>query len=72
VILPAHDYHNRECDAVDLLPGLVLFKLVIPPLQPGVVGPFNKMNKKLDRYRAHERETFRIGRKYETISNPYR
>jgi hypothetical protein len=23
-----------------LLPGLVLFELVVPPLQPGVVGPY--------------------------------
>jgi hypothetical protein len=32
----------------------------------------DKMNKKLDRYRAYERDTFSIGRKYETNSNPYR
>jgi hypothetical protein len=24
----------------ELLPGLVLFRLVAPPLQPGVVGPY--------------------------------
>jgi hypothetical protein len=32
----------------------------------------DKMNKKLDRYRACERDTFSIGRKYERNSNPYR
>jgi hypothetical protein len=27
-----HDYRNRGCVSVVLLPGLVLFKLVVPPL----------------------------------------
>jgi hypothetical protein len=32
----------------------------------------DKTNKKLNRYRAYEIDTFSIGRKYETNSNPYR
>jgi hypothetical protein len=32
----------------------------------------DKTNKKLDRYRAYERDTFSIGRKYETNLNSYK
>jgi hypothetical protein len=39
-ILPAHDYHNEGKRWCGLLSGLVLFRLVVLPLQPGVVGPY--------------------------------
>jgi hypothetical protein len=38
-ILPAHIYHNEEKRLCGLLLGLVLFRFMAPPLQPGVVGP---------------------------------
>jgi hypothetical protein len=37
-ILPSHDYHNEGKQWCGLLPGLVLFRLVVPPIQSGVVG----------------------------------
>jgi hypothetical protein len=39
-ILPAHVYCNEEKRRFGLLSGLVLFRLVAPPLQIGVVGPY--------------------------------
>jgi hypothetical protein len=39
-ILPAHIYHNEEERWRGLLSGLVLLRLVTPPLQAGVVGPY--------------------------------
>jgi hypothetical protein len=39
-ILPAHVYHNEGKRRCGLLPGLVLFKLVAPPLQLRVVAPY--------------------------------
>jgi hypothetical protein len=39
-ILPAHIYHNEKKQRRGLLSGLVLFRLVAPPLQPGLVGPY--------------------------------
>jgi hypothetical protein len=39
-MLPAHTYHRVEKLWRGLLPGLVPFRLVIPPLWPGVVGPY--------------------------------
>jgi hypothetical protein len=39
-ILPAHDYHHEEKHSYGLLTGSFLFRLVAPPLQPGVVGPY--------------------------------
>jgi hypothetical protein len=39
-ILPAHVYRNEEKRRCGLLPGLVIFKLVAPPLQLGVLGPY--------------------------------
>jgi hypothetical protein len=39
-ILPAHIYHNEEERWCELLPGSVHFRLVAPPLRPGVVGPY--------------------------------
>jgi hypothetical protein len=40
-ILPAHEYRNwGGCVDVVLLSGLVLSKLVDPPIQTGVVGPY--------------------------------
>jgi hypothetical protein len=38
-ILPAHDYWHMGKHWCGLLLGLVLFSLVVPPLQPRVVGP---------------------------------
>jgi hypothetical protein len=40
-ILPAHIYHNEEKRRCGLLLGLVLFRLVVPPLQPRVVGSYS-------------------------------
>jgi hypothetical protein len=40
-ILPAHDYHNTGKCLRGLLLGLVLFKLVAPPLQPRVVESYS-------------------------------
>jgi hypothetical protein len=37
-ILPARDHLGEGKDWCGLLPGLILFRLVVPPLQPGVVG----------------------------------
>jgi hypothetical protein len=37
-ILHAHIYRNEGKRRCGLLPGLVLFRLVAPPLQLGVVG----------------------------------
>jgi hypothetical protein len=39
-IPPAHVYRNKEEGWRGLLPGLVLFRLVTPPLQLGVVGSY--------------------------------
>jgi hypothetical protein len=39
-IMPAHVYRNGEDKWCILLLGLVLFRLVAPPLQPGVVEPY--------------------------------
>jgi hypothetical protein len=39
-ILLAHDYRDRGTYWCRLLMCLVLFRLVVPPLQPGVVGPY--------------------------------
>jgi hypothetical protein len=39
-ILPVHVYHNEEERWCGLLLGLVLFRLVAPPLPPGVVEPY--------------------------------
>jgi hypothetical protein len=39
-ILPAHVYHSEEERLPELLLGLVYFRLVVPPLQPRVVGPY--------------------------------
>jgi hypothetical protein len=39
-ILYAHVYCNEGKQRRGLLPGLVLFRLVAPPLQVGVVGPY--------------------------------
>jgi hypothetical protein len=38
-ILPVYVYHNEK-ERCGLFPGSVLFRLVPPPLQPGVVGPY--------------------------------
>jgi hypothetical protein len=39
-IQPTHGYRDRGKDRCGLLSGLDPFRLVIPPLQPGVVGPY--------------------------------
>jgi hypothetical protein len=39
-ILLAHGYRVGGSDWSGLCPGRVLFRLVVPPLQPGVVGPY--------------------------------
>jgi hypothetical protein len=39
-ILPTRGYRDGGKDWHRLLPGLVLFRLVIPPLQPKVMGPY--------------------------------
>jgi hypothetical protein len=39
-ILPAHVYHNEGKRRYGLLPGLVHFRFMAPPLQPRVVGPY--------------------------------
>jgi hypothetical protein len=39
-ILTTHGYRYKEKDWCGLLPGLVRFRLVAPPLQPGVVVPY--------------------------------
>jgi hypothetical protein len=39
-ILPTHVYRNEEQRWCKLLLCSVLFRLVAPPLQPGVVGPY--------------------------------
>jgi hypothetical protein len=39
-ILPAHVYHNEGKRRCGFLIGLVFFRLVTPPLQPGVVVPY--------------------------------
>jgi hypothetical protein len=38
--LPAYYYDNRGVHWHGLLPDLVLSKLVVPPLQPRMVGPY--------------------------------
>jgi hypothetical protein len=38
--MPAHIYHNKEERWGALLTCSVLFRLVAPPLQPGVVEPY--------------------------------
>jgi hypothetical protein len=38
-ILPVHGYHDGREDQYGLFWSLVLFRLMAPPLQPGVVGP---------------------------------
>jgi hypothetical protein len=40
-ILPAHVYRNEEERWCGSLQGSVLFRLVAPPLQPRVVGPYS-------------------------------
>jgi hypothetical protein len=40
-ILPGHDYRNEGKCWCGLLPGLIHFKLVTPPLQPGMVGSYH-------------------------------
>jgi hypothetical protein len=40
-ILLAHVYHNEEERWCRLLSGSVLFRLVVPPLHPGVVEPYS-------------------------------
>jgi hypothetical protein len=39
-ILPAHIYHNEEKQRCQFLLGSDLFRLVDPPLQPGLVEPY--------------------------------
>jgi hypothetical protein len=39
-ILPVRGYHGGREDWYGLFPGLVLFRLVAPPLQQGVLGPY--------------------------------
>jgi hypothetical protein len=39
-ILPAHDYRDNGMYWHGILLGLVLFRLVVPPLQAGIVGPY--------------------------------
>jgi hypothetical protein len=39
-ILSSHVHHNEGKQMCGLLPGLVHFRMVVPPLQPGVVGPY--------------------------------
>jgi hypothetical protein len=39
-IKPAHVYYNEKNVTVWIIPSLVLFRLVAPPLQPGVVEPY--------------------------------
>jgi hypothetical protein len=39
-ILPIHGYREGRWDRYGSFPSLVLFKLVSPPLQSGVVGPY--------------------------------
>jgi hypothetical protein len=40
-ILLAHIYRNEGKRRCGLLPDLVLFRLVAPPLKPGVMGPYS-------------------------------
>jgi hypothetical protein len=39
-ILPAHDYCEQVKVKVWITPGFSFFRLVAPPLQPGVAGPY--------------------------------
>jgi hypothetical protein len=39
-IMPAHGYQNGGSDWCGLLPSRVLFRLVVPPLQSGVMEPY--------------------------------
>jgi hypothetical protein len=39
-ILPAHGYWDEKNDWCGVLSGLVLFRLIVHPLQIGVVGPY--------------------------------
>jgi hypothetical protein len=39
-ILPVRSYHVGREDQYRLFPSLVIFSLLSPPLQPGVVGPY--------------------------------
>jgi hypothetical protein len=39
-ILTTRGYRYKGKDYCGLLPGLVLFRMVAPPLQPRVVGPY--------------------------------
>jgi hypothetical protein len=39
-ILPTQGYHDGREDWYGLFLGLVLFRLVVPPLQQGVVRPY--------------------------------
>jgi hypothetical protein len=39
-ILPAHGYRDGKKDWCGVLLGLILFRLIFPPLQPRVVGPY--------------------------------
>jgi hypothetical protein len=39
-MLPVGGYRDGKEDLYGLLSGLVLFRLVAPPLNPGAVGPY--------------------------------
>jgi hypothetical protein len=39
-ILLTHGHRDRRKDRCGSGPGLVLFRLVVPPLHPGVEGPY--------------------------------
>jgi hypothetical protein len=39
-ILHVRDYPDKREDQYELFLSLILFRLVAPPLQPGVVGPY--------------------------------
>jgi hypothetical protein len=39
-ILPIQHYHDGREDQYELFSGLVIFRLLVPSLQPGVVGPY--------------------------------
>jgi hypothetical protein len=39
-ILPVCGYHDQREDRYGLLSGQNIFRLVVPPLQTGVVGPY--------------------------------
>jgi hypothetical protein len=39
-ILPAYGYQGKGKDWCGLLLGLIIFRLVAPPVHPGLVGPY--------------------------------